>query len=115
MKISSKKIVIYIDYNATFNIVIQITLTIIFINKLNLRFIRVFDYIQRFNLKIRYKLNKQHIVSNVLFKFFNDNIEYKIVVDKIDDELNVLFIASLIEINKIFRKRILNNYKIDFN
>ena len=115
MKISLKKIVIYIDYNVTFNIAIQITLTIIFTNKLNLKLIRAFNYIQRFNLKIRYKSNKQHIISNVLFKFFNNNIEFNIAVDEVNDELNVLFIVSLIEINEIFRKRILNNYKIDFN
>ena len=115
MKTSSRKIVIYINYNATFDIVTQITLTTTFINKLNLKFIRAFDYIQRFNLKIRHKSSKQHIVSNVLFKLFSDNIEHKIVVDEIDDELNVLFIASLIEINEVFRKRILNDYKIDFN
>ena len=66
-------------------------------------------------MKIRYKSDKQHIVSNVLFKFFNNNIEHKIVVNKVDDELNVLFIVSLIEMNEVFRKRILNNYKTDFN
>ena len=45
VKISSRKIVIYIDYNATFDIATQITLTTIFINKLNLKFIRASDYI----------------------------------------------------------------------
>ena len=110
MKALLKKTIIYTNHEVAFNIVSQTTLFIIFIDKLNFKFIRVFDYIQRFNLNIRYKFNKQHIVSNVLFKLLNNNIEFKNV-----DNLNVLFIASLIEINKIFRKRLLNDYKFDFN
>ena len=86
---------------------------IIFTNKLNLKLIRAFDYIQRFNLKIRYKLNKQYIVLNALFKFFSDNVKLKIVND--ENELNTLFTVFLIEINEAFRKHIINNYKFDLN
>ena len=110
VKASLKKTIIYTNYEVAFDIALQTTLFTIFINKLNLKFIRVSDYIQRFNLNIRYKLDKQYIVSNVLFKLFSDNIEFKNV-----DNLNVLFIALLVEINKAFRKRLLNDYKFDFN
>ena len=53
---------------------------------------------------------KQYIILNVFFRLFNDNDK-----SKIDDKLNMLFIASLIKINEVFRKRLLNDYKIDFN
>ena len=78
-----------------------------------MRLIRVFDYIQRFNLNIRHKSNKQHVVSNVLSRFFNDNIDSKI--DETKNELNALFIVSFVEMNEVFRKRIINDYKSNLN
>ena len=50
--------IIFINYNAILNIVKQINITTTFINKLNFRFVRVFDYIQQFNVKLRYKFEK---------------------------------------------------------
>ena len=76
---------------------------------------RAFDYIQRFNLKIKHKLKKQHIIFNVLFQFVNTNTNFlhNRNIDK--NELNVLFIISLIKIKFKFKQRILNNYKSDLN
>ena len=48
-------IMIYIDHDVVLKIVKQITFIISSTNKLNLRLIKTFDYVQRFNLKIRYK------------------------------------------------------------
>ena len=48
-------IVIYIDHDVVLKIVKQITFITLSTNKLNLRLIKAFDYVQRFNLKIRYK------------------------------------------------------------
>ena len=63
---------------------------------------RVFDYIQRFNFDIKYKLNKQHVMSNVLFKFVNDNTNS--LVKNVDEKkLDVLFTIFLIEMNSIFK------------
>ena len=100
MKVFFKNIIIYTNYNFALDIAIQITLSTNFTNKLNLKLIRVFDYIQHFNLKIRYKFDKQHIVLNVLFKFFSDNVKLKIINNK--NELNALFTVFLIEINEVF-------------
>ena len=58
VEITSKTIIIYTNYDVIIEIVKQITLTIIFIDKLNFWLIRAFDYIQRFNLEIKYKLDK---------------------------------------------------------
>ena len=101
-------IVIYIDHDAVFDLIKQITFTTSFIDKFNLRLIRVFDYIQKFDLKIRHKLDKMHIVSNVLSRLINLNTSSK----KSDDEkkLNALFIIILININVTFRNRLLKDY-----
>ena len=95
---------------ATLDIATQIILIITFTNKLNLRLIRVFHYIQRFNLNIRHKSKKQHIVSNILFRLIIDNHESTTK----KNELNVLFIVFLIEMNKVFRKRLIDEYKSNF-
>ena len=101
-------IVIYIDHDAVLNLIKHIIFITSFIDKLNLRLIRVFDYIQKFDLKIRHKFDKMHIVSNVLFRLINFNTNSK----KSDDEkkLNVLFTIILINMNVTFRNRLLKNY-----
>ena len=96
----SNKNVIYIDYDATLKIVNQIIFIISSIDKLNFRLIKTFDYIQRFNLKIRYKSNKQHIVSNILFKLINVNINS---FNHNKNEFDILFIVSLIKMNFVFK------------
>ena len=108
----SNKNIIYIDHDAILKIVNQIIFIISSIEKLNFRLIKTFDYIQRFNLKIRHKSNKQHIVSNVLFKLINVNINSS---NHNENEFDVLFIVLLIEMNFVFRQRIFDDYKTDFN
>ena len=61
-------IIIYINYFAAMQIARQITLFISFINKLNLRLIKISQYLSNFNLIIRYKTNKSNVVFNALFK-----------------------------------------------
>ena len=46
----------------------QIILFISFIDKLNLRLIKISQYLSNFNLIIRYKINKSNIVFNALFR-----------------------------------------------
>ena len=76
---------------------------------------RALNYIQRFNLNIKHKSKKQHIILNTLFRFVNVNINrsLKKIVD--EKKLNALFIASLIKINLNFKNRIIVDYKFGFN
>ena len=104
-------IVIFIDHNAALNIIKQINITIVFTNKLNFRLIKAFDYIQRFDVELRYKSNKQHIVFNALSRLVNINIDTTFSKKK----LNVFFIIVLTKMNKNFRRKIIANYRIDFN
>ena len=110
--------VIYIDHNVILNIVKQIFLFIIFIDKLNLRLIKTLNYLQRFNLDIRYKSRKQHIVFDILSRLTSTNINeltHNVLQSFANDELNVLFIASFIKMNNEFRDKIFKKYQTDFN
>ena len=51
-------IVIYTNHETALNIAKQIILIVNFIDKLNFRFVRIFDYMQRFNLNIKHKFDK---------------------------------------------------------
>ena len=109
---TTDKIVIYTNHDATLNIINQTSFIISFIDKFNFRFVRISNYIQRFDLDIRHKFDKQHIVSNVLFKLISDNVN---AFNHDDDEFDALFIISFVEMKSKFKQRILNDYKIDFN
>ena len=124
MKASTLITIVYIDHEIALKIVKQTSLIISFIDKLNLRLMRAFDYLQRFNLNIRHKSKKQHIISDVLFKLFSNNCDLRKLFA--ESELNALltkksfaksinFIAFLIEINSKFKQRILNEYKTNLN
>ena len=118
---------IYIDHDVTLNIVKQITFSFFLTNKLNFRLIRVNDYIQRFDLNIRHKSNKFHLVSNVLFRLINFNDSQTsskkkfdvffifVDVDTNHSNADVYFICSLMKMNETFRQKILNDYKVDVN
>ena len=117
-------IIVYIDYNSALNIIKQTTLTTFFTNKLNFRLVRASNYIQQFNLKIRHKLKKQHIIFDVFFRLISDNInsfnynEKKfdvLFITNNNEKLNALFTILLVEIKDNFCKKILNNYKLNFN
>ena len=120
-------IVIYINHDVTLDIIKQITFSFSSTNKLNFRLVRVSDYIQRFDLNIRHKSNKSHLVSNVLFKLINLNDSQTsskeeldafftlVDVNTIHFDVDVYFTCSLVKMNDVFRQKILNDYKIDSN
>ena len=101
--------VIYTDHDVALKIVKQITFIISSTNKLNLRLIKAFDYVQRFNLKICHKSEIQHVIFDALSRFASFNIETQL--QNYENELDVFFIVILIEMNNDFRFRILKNYQ----
>ena len=105
--------IIYIDHDVALKIAKQTSFTTFSTNKLNLRLIKAFDYVQRFNLNIRHKSEIQHVIFDVLSRLASFNT--KIQLHDHESELNVLFIASLIKINNDFRRRILKNYQKKFS
>lgn len=104
--------IVFIDYNVALEIAKQINLTIVFIDKLNLRLIRVFDYIQRFELELRYKSKKQYIVLNALSCLTSVNVKENALIKR---ELNTLFIVTFIKIEQDFRDKVVLVYDKDLN
>lgn len=102
--------IIYVNHEVSSNIVKQISFIISSTDKLNLRLVRVSNYIQRFFLKLRHKSEKFYIVSDVLSRLFSTNSQ-----NFDEKELNVLYTAFLAEISFEFQNRIRQNYKKNSN
>ena len=62
------KTIVYIDHVVNFSIVRQITLNFNNIDKFNFRLIRAFIYFSQFQLNVRYRSKKQHIIFDALFR-----------------------------------------------
>jgi hypothetical protein len=101
--------ILFTDHESVLRIAKQTFLITSFIDRLNLRLIRVFEYIQRFNVIIRHKSNKQHIVLDVLSRFVSDNDEFVSNSEKLD----ALFIIILIEMNSSFKIKFIHEYFTD--
>lgn len=77
----------------------------------NFRLVRASDYIQRFQLIIKHKPGKQHIVPNALSRLNADNKDGSL--GDHDGELDVLFTSSLVEMSKEFCNGIIAGYNKD--
>ena len=72
---------------------------------------RVFNYIQRFNLKLRHKFDVQHIIFDVFSRLISLNTD-EIRQTNYEKKLNILFVITinLIEMNEDFRNRLMIDY-----
>ena len=86
IKSSKLPIIVFTDYGAILGITKQTSLITTNINKINLRFIRVLNYLQRFDLFIRYKLGKQYIVLDTLSRLENTIF----IISGTEGEFNIL-------------------------
>lgn len=100
----------YTDHGAALGIAKQTALSISSTDKLNLRLIRASDYIQRFNIILKHKPGKQHIVSDALSRLPTDNKEEKLGQE---GELDVLFTAALVKMDPDFLRKIREGYASD--
>ena len=105
-------IVVYTNHDIVLKLTKQIILITLSTNKMNFCLIYVNDYIQRFEFQIRYKFEKIHIVSNVLFKFVNLNKKLNFFAK---NELNILFILTNINIKSSSKKMLFINFLIKIN
>lgn len=103
--------IVYTDHGASLGIAKQTTLSTSSTDKLNLRLVRASDYIQRFQLIIKHKPGKQHIVPDALSRLNADNKDGSLADH--DGELDVLFTSSLVEMSKEFRNGIIAGYNKD--
>ena len=109
-------ITIFIDYALLVSILKKSNLiTIVFINKLNLRLVCAKEYLFRFLLLIRHKLSKANFILDALSKLLTvDNpkpeaINSKVRISLTKGELNALFAYNAF-IDKIARNKVYNKF-----
>lgn len=110
--------IVYIDHDVSYEIVIQTSLSIFFLDKLNLRLMCASKYIRRFFLIIRHKSEKLHVVFDALLRLFISK-KFSLDISNISsninkNEFNKFFIAFMIEINAEFKTRMINEYNQNF-
>ena len=104
--------IIYINHETSLAIVKQTFLSTSSTNKLNFRLVRASNYIQRFDLIIRHKSNKFHLMSDALSKL---SVTSATNTQSENKEFDVFFTASLMKMISEFRKRLIEKYIKNFN
>ena len=109
------KTIIYTDYGSTLPITKQTTLTTSSTVRLNLRVVRVLEYIQRFrNIEFRYKLGAQHIVPNALSRLQPITSETNYLEGELDALwAHVYTVTTLVEMSPELKARLLDGYATD--
>ena len=108
MNFANKSSIIYIDHEISLAIVKQISLFTSSTDKLNLRLVRASDYIQRFDLIIRHKSDKLHLVSDALSRL---SIIAAFTKDhSLNEKFDVLFTVSLMKMISEFKKKLIKEY-----
>jgi hypothetical protein len=111
IKTSKHLIIIWTDHSATTVIIKQTKLSIINTNKLNLRLVRAVMYLSQFELDVRHKSKRDHVISNALFRLSTFDISSEEITNTLKD-VNV-YVETLIEMFSNFKTRLVNVYKID--
>ncbi len=114
IRASKHSIIIWTDHSTTTIIVKQTKLSIINIDKLNLRLIRVVMYLSQFNLDVRHKSERDHVISNVLSRlsFFENEKSQENHDSNILNDIDA-YAETLMKMSFIFRDRLVQAYKID--
>ena len=73
IEVSNYLVIVYTNYSAISSIVKQIKLISSSIDQLNLRLIRVFTYLSQFQLIIRHKSDKNHVIFDALLRLSTNN------------------------------------------
>ncbi len=88
---------------------------------MNLRLVRASEYIQRFNVIIKHKSDRQHIVFDALSRLISENDDLNTsnaeeldalheFIKKDSKKHDVLYITTLVEMNFTFKKKIITEY-----
>ena len=110
---TNKSAIIYTDHETSLAIVKQTFLSTSSTDKLNLRLVRSSDYIQRFDLVIKHKSNKLHLVSNAFFRLSIKTNTTNCYFEEFEKKLDVLYTTSLIEMSSEFRAKLIKEYSKD--
>ncbi len=83
-------------------------------NKLNLRLMRIDMYLSQFDLNIRHKSDREHVISDALSRLscFEDEKLTKKQDDDILDDIEA-YAETLMKMSSIFKDRLVQTYKTD--
>jgi hypothetical protein len=95
--------IIFTNHSILISIIKQIILNTINIDKLNLRLVRISQYLFALSIDIKVKLEKFHIISNALFRLFfvmnkNKSIKKDDVLENLQYDFENLLVQSISEI-----------------
>ncbi len=110
---SKSSVIIQIDHSAILDILQQSSITSTTSTmRLNLRLVRISQFLQQFKLEVRHKPGKEHIIPDVLSRLASSNIGY---ADLQPSELDALFTynTTLVKLHPNLISRILAGYKAD--
>ncbi len=128
---SKKPTILFTDHGSALGIAKQTSLTTSSTDRLNLRLIRASEYIQRFNIIIKHKPGKQHIVPDALSRLDSENddantpdsgeldallgcaMENRNRYPSKSEELDALFTTTLVEMDPDFKSKIISGYSLD--
>jgi hypothetical protein len=116
IRASKHSTIIWTNHSVIATIIKQTKMITSNIDKLNLRLVRIDMYLSQFDLDIRHKSKRDHVISDALSRlstFQNDNEK---ISDNSDnntlDDINV-YVETLIEMFSNFKSRLVSVYKID--
>ena len=81
--------------------------------KMNVKLIRASQFLRQFNLNVKYKPEKKHIISDALSRFVNLNFDKNISSDHFElDALYdiIFFIITLIKMKQSFHDKYIYDY-----
>ena len=110
-------VTVFTDYKANSKIIAQIKLFSTFVDKLNLRLVKISIYLSQYRIRVFHKNDKTNIVFDALFRLF---IKKHNVVNRLVNSLNVdvfnenAIKKNFVEISDEFRRKLIKEYKKNF-
>ena len=111
----TSSMIIYTDHSVAILISKQTTLITSNIDKLNLRLVRVSQYLFSFNLIVRHKADKFNIVSNALSRLQTSLIHINTTDEVLDALQTDTYHITLMKISNDFKKKLIEAYQSDIS
>ena len=109
---AEKTVIVFTDHASSTAIACQMRLQSSNIDRLNQHLIRASAYLSQFDLDIRYKPGKQHILPDALSRLASSAISKHDGEETLDLHAYA-YHATLVEMSKEMKGRIVNGYKTD--
>ena len=109
--------IIYTDHETNFIIAAETKLITININKLNMKFIKIFTYFSQFRIEMRHKFEKFNVVSNALSRLSIKSKPTSKSINSFDIDAEnpktdqiYTYVTTLVEISFAFKKKLIDEY-----